>query len=163
MKPLLKQWIILSVLLLLSTKASAENLITMRINDNYDNAMIAIKSKLSEYGYKVAHIQKCDGGLTQMGYITDEYKLIFFGKLKEVRSLSKKFPMIIPYLPLKIAVIKEQDSVVLVALNPTTLSMFFKEKELQTQFGRWENDLRAIFNEITETENERIALLEQEE
>ncbi len=141
---------LLLALVFVSFQAKAENMITIRVNNSYDNVMINIKEKLSEYGYKVAHIQKCDGGMKSMGYKSDDYKLIFFSKLKEVRELTKKYPQIIPYVPLKIAVIKEADSVVLVALNPTSLTPYFKDKELHTQFERWENDLRAIFNEMTE-------------
>jgi len=144
----------LAIILLFSFSASyAENMIMLRVNSSYDNVMIALKDKLVEYSYKVAHVQKCDGGLHSMGYKSDDYKVVFFGKLKEVRYLSKKYPQIIPFVPLKVAVIKEADSVVLVALNPSSLTSYFKEKELTTQFRRWENDIRAIFNEISE-ENE---------
>jgi len=40
---------------------------------------------------------------------------------------------------------------VLVAVNPETLSHFFPDKDLQDQFGRWESDLRAIFEEVHES------------
>ncbi len=148
MKKLLKLSILAMVLF--SSFSYAENMITLRVNKSYNDVIILVKEKLSEYGYKVAHIQKCDGGMKSMGYKSDDYKVVFFGKLKEVRYLSNKYPLIIPYIPLKIAVIKESDSVVLVALNPSSLAPYFKEKELHTQFDRWENDLRAIFEEIAE-------------
>lgn len=141
---------VLLALLFVSPQTQAENMITIRVNNSYDRVMDSIKGKLVEYDYKVAHIQKCDGGMKSMGYKSDDYRLIFFSKLKEVRALTKKYPQIIPYVPLKIAVIKETNSVILVALNPTSLSPYFKERELHTQFERWENDLRAIFNEMTE-------------
>ena len=144
----------LTLVLLFSFSVSyAENMIMLRVNNSYDHVMIALKDKLVEYSYKVAHIQKCDGGLHSMGYESDDYKVVFFGKLKEVRYLSEKYPQIIPFVPLKVAVIKEADSVVLVALNPSSLTPYFKEKELSTQFRRWENDIRAIFNEISEENN----------
>lgn len=145
---LLKRFIIASLLLLISGIVHAENMITLRIDDSYENVMTSVKVKLNEYGYHVAHVQKCDGGMKSMGYTSDEYKVIFFGKLKEVRELTKKYPQIIPYVPLKIAVIKENDSVVLVVLNPSTLDKYFKQEELKTQFKRWENDLRSIFKDI---------------
>ncbi|MBL7002496.1 MAG: DUF302 domain-containing protein [Gammaproteobacteria bacterium] len=126
----------------------ADNLITLRINHSFDEAMIAVKSTLNDYGYKIAHIQKCDGGLTDMGYKTKNYKLIFFGKLDEIRTLSKTYPAIIPFVPLKLAVIQEEGSVILVALNPMSLSDFFSEKKLHTQFKLWEKDLKALFKEM---------------
>jgi len=152
MKHLMKFILAITLLWFLSLTASAENMITLRINNSYDNVMISLKEKLAEYGYKVAHIQKCDGGMEGMGYKSDEYKVVFFGKLHEIRTLSKKYPQIIPYVPLKVAVIKENDSVVLVALNPTALKPYFKQEELHTQFERWSSDVRAIFDEIAEAE-----------
>lgn len=153
MKTLLKSLLSVFILLMLSSALHAENMIMLRVNDSYDNVMISVKEKLDGYGYQVAHVQKCDGGMKSMGYVSDDYKVVFFGKLQEVRELSKKYPQIIPYVPLKIAVIKEKDSVILVALNPSSLSPYFKQKELHTQFDRWESDIRSIFREISEIEN----------
>ena len=146
MKKLFK--IISIISLLISCSAQAENMIMLRINQSFDNTMILIKEKLNDYGYKIAHIQKCDSGLTDFGYKTDSYKSIFFGKFDEMRYLTGSHPELIPYLPLKIAVMQEKDSVVLASINPETLSLFFPGKELQNQFGRWESDIRAIFEEM---------------
>ena len=137
--------------LLISSSAQAENMIMLRVSQSFDNTMILVKQKLNDYGYKVAHIQKCDGGLTDSGYKTDFYKSIFYGKFEEMRHLTNTHPELIPYVPLKIAVMQETDTVVLVAVNPETLSHFFPDKDLQDQFGRWESDLRAIFEEVRES------------
>ena len=142
----------LKLLLLLSLffagSAQAENMIMIRVGMSFDDTMIMMKEKLGEYGYKVAHIQKCDGGLGDAGYKTGFYKSIFFGKFEEMRQLTTRYPQMIPYVPLKIAVMEELDTIVLVAMNPSTLSEFFPEQELQTLFGRWESDIRAIFDEV---------------
>ena len=138
--------------LLFAGSAQAENMIMIRVAMSFDDTMILMKEKLNEYGYKVAHIQKCDGGLGDAGYKTGFYKSIFFGKYEEMRYLTSTYPDMIPYVPLKIAVMEERDTIVLVALNPTTLSEFFQQAELQTLFGRWESDIRAIFYEVRETE-----------
>ena len=137
------------LLLSSSLSAQAENMIMARVDVSFDHAMILIKEKLNDYGYKIAHIQKCDGGLTEFGYKTGMYKSIFFGKFKEMRMLTETHPALIPYLPLKIAVMQEEKSVVMAALNPDTLVDIFKDKELQNQFWRWESDLRAIFKEMS--------------
>jgi len=128
--------------------ALAENMLMLRVPLGFDDTMIALKDKLEDYGYRIAHIQKCDTGLGDAGYETDNYKSIFFGKQDEVRKLSAKYPQIIPFLPLKMAVIKEMDSVVLSMLNPTQLNEYHPEKALQLQFYRWESDIRAIFAEM---------------
>lgn len=145
----MKHWLLALILLLSSPSVLAENLIMLRVNLSFDETMIAIKDKLEEYGYRIAHIQKCDTGLGDSGYKTDLYKSVFFGKLGEVRELSALYPQIIPFLPMKMAVIKEDDSVVLSILNPSTLSEFYSEPALHVQFQRWESDIRAIFAELS--------------
>ena len=139
----------LLLLLLIAAPVRAENMIMLRLSMTFDEGMIQLKDKLEEYGYKVAHIQKCDGGLGDAGYKTGLYKSIFFGKFDEMRYLTNKYPHIIPYVPLKIAIMEELDTLVLVSLNPSTLKEFFSEPELQTLFGRWESDVRAIFDELS--------------
>lgn len=143
--------VLVLLILFMSSSARAENMIMLRVDQSFDNTMILMKEKLNEYGYKIAHIQKCDGGLTDSGYKTDLYKSIFFGKFEEMRNLTNSHPELIPYLPLKIAVMQEKDTILLVSLNPTILSEFFSNKELQIQFGRWESDIRAIFKELENT------------
>ena len=147
---MLKVMVLLSVLF--ATSAQAENMIMIRVAMSFDDTMILMKEKLNEYGYKIAHIQKCDGGLGDAGYKTGFYKSIFFGKYEEMRYLTSTYPEMIPYVPLKIAVMEERDTIVLVALNPTTLTDFFQQPELQTLFGRWESDVRAIFDEVREAQ-----------
>ena len=140
------------LLLLMAAPVQAENMIMIRVGMSFDATMILMKEKLNEYGYKVAHIQKCDGGLGDAGYKTGFYKSIFFGKYEEMRQLTSTYPEMIPYVPLKIAVMEERETIVLVALNPSTLSEFFQQPELQTLFGRWESDIRAIFDEVREAQ-----------
>jgi uncharacterized protein (DUF302 family) len=144
----MKTLVISLFLLLTSAPAQAENMLMVRMHQSFDNAMILLKEKLNDYGYKIAHIQKCDGGLSEFGYKTGAYKSVFFGKLKEMRHLTGSHPELIPYLPLKIAVMQENDTIVLASLNPLSLAHFFPDSDLQNQFGRWESDLRAIFDEL---------------
>jgi uncharacterized protein (DUF302 family) len=141
-------YLMFAAALLFCSPARAENMIMQRIHQNFEETMILVKEKLNDYGYKVAHIQKCDSGLSDFGYKTDFYKSVFFGKFEETRYLTAKYPQIIPYIPLKIAVIQEEDSVIIVALNPDILAGLFPQKELQIQFRRWESDIRAVFDEV---------------
>ncbi len=130
----------------------AENMIMLRVSHSFDDTMILLKEKLNEYGYKIAHIQTCDIGLSDFGYKTDLYKSVFFGKFEEMRRLTNEHPEIIPYVPLKIAIMKEKDTVVIVAMNPQNLAEFFSARPLRIQFSRWESDIRAIFDEVKNTQ-----------
>ncbi len=127
---------------------NAENMIMTRIHMDFIDGQEKLAGLLGEYGYEVAHVQKCDGGLKGFGYSTDLYRTIFYGKLEEVRSLSDEYPELIPYLPLKMALIQERNSIVLVALNPQSLADYFPQAPLQVQFTRWESDIRSIFDEM---------------
>lgn len=139
--------------LMLAAPAQAENMLMVRVHDSFEETMIQLKETLNDYGYRIAHIQKCDGGLSGFGYKTDLYKSVFFGKFEEMRRLTREHPEIIPYVPLKIAVMKEKDTVLLVAMNPTTLEPLFPNPDLHIQFERWESDIRAIFEELREKQN----------
>ncbi len=142
--------LLLILALLFALPAQAENMLMVRVHDQFEETMIQLKETLNDYGYRIAHIQKCDGGLSGFGYKTDLYKSVFFGKFKEMRKLTREHPELIPYVPLKIAVMKEKDTVLLVAMNPTTLEPLFPDPDLRIQFERWESDIRAIFEELRE-------------
>ncbi len=110
-----------------------------------------LTTSIEEHGYSIAHIQLCDGGMTDFGYKSDLYRVVFFGKVDEVRMISERYPELVSYLPLKIAVIAEQDETLLAVLNPEALAPYFSQEELQVQLGRWENDLASIFDDVRRT------------
>ena len=148
------RYLALVLLLIIGTFSPlrAENMIMLRVSHSFDDTMILLKEKLNEYGYKIAHIQTCDMGLSDFGYKTDLYKSVFFGKFEEMRRLTKNHPEIIPFVPLKIAIMQEKDTVVIVAMNPQNLTEYFSARPLQIQFSRWESDIRAIFDEVKNTQ-----------
>jgi uncharacterized protein (DUF302 family) len=138
-------------LLLLSGAASsvhAEETLMMRTDFPFERTMGILNQTIAEYGYQVAHVQRCDGGMADFGYKSDFYRVVFFGKVEEVRDLSDRYPELVPYLPLKILLFAEGDETVLVALNPLELARYFESRELQVQFRRWNSDIRAIFAEL---------------
>jgi len=111
-------------------------------------SMAVLQDALKSYGYTVAHVQKCDGGMEEFDYKTDYYRVVFFGKIGEVRPIVDKHPEMAAYLPLKITVFAENKESVLVTLDPLQLSAFFNDAELSIQFARWHNDLHAILDEV---------------
>jgi len=128
---------------------SAENLLMARSTETVDVVLDKTVKILEGHGYTVAHQQRCDGGLMGFGYATDVYRVLFFGKPEEVRHLSKTYPALIPYLPLKIAIYAEGDEVLAVSFNPEEYGRLFPQvEELQTQFARWKSDLDSILAEI---------------
>ena len=106
----------------------------------------------------MAHVQLCDGGMTDFGYKPDLYRVIFFGKVAEVRLISESYPELVAYQPLKIAVIAEADETLLTVLNPETLAPFFADEAVQIQLGRWHNDLVSILSDVRRSVANRAAV-----
>ena len=143
----LRVWSLL-LLLAVSGISGADNMIMGRVPLRAEIVIEYVQSSIEEHGYSVAHVQLCDGGMKDFGYESDVYRVVFFGKLDEVRTISERHPEFVSYLPLKIAVIAEKDETLLTALNPEALSPFYQDKQLQIQLGRWYNDLISIFRDV---------------
>jgi uncharacterized protein (DUF302 family) len=84
-----------------------------------------------------------------MGYTTDNYNIVFFGRLEEVRELSKTHPELIPLFPFKLAVYAEGKDTLFSVLNPAELApLLDADKALAEQLSAWEQDFRAVLNEM---------------
>lgn len=147
-------------LLLFSGIASADNMIMGRVPLRAEIAIEYVLGSIEEHGYTVAHIQLCDGGLSEFGYKSDLYRVVFFGKIDEVRNLSERYPEMVSYLPLKIAVIAEKDETLLTVLDPEALTRFFADQEIRIQLGRWKSDLTSIFTDVRRSAGRHSAAAE---
>ena len=157
MTPALLRSLALLALLVASAAASADNMIMGRAALRAEIVLEYVKSSIEEHGYSIAHVQLCDGGMKDFGYSSDVYRVVFFGKIDEVRSISEQHPELVSYLPLKIAVIAEKDETLLSVLNPEALTPFFSDRELQIQFARWHSDLKSIFRDVRRSTAEHVA------
>jgi uncharacterized protein (DUF302 family) len=127
-----------------------ERLLMMRSTQTFPEAMLALQQTLGEYGYKVSRVQRVDIGLTSSGFQTDKYRIVFFGKPEEVRSLTAAHPELIPYLPMKMTIFAEQEDTLLVALDPTALYEVVPTEEFRFRLQRWKNDILSIMDELRE-------------
>ena len=148
MKPVFLRLLAVLVLSAASVVVSAENMIMGRAALRAEIVLEYLKSSIEEHGYSIAHIQLCDGGMKDFGYTSDVYRVVFFGKIDEVRRISESHPELVSYLPLKIAVIAEKDETLLSVLNPEALAPFFSDERLKIQFSRWHSDLKSIFQDV---------------
>ena len=150
--------VLLFACLLLSVVAPvfADNMIMGRVPLRAEIALEYVKGSIEEHGYTIAHVQLCDGGMTDFGYKSDLYRVVFFGKIDEVRTISARYPELVSYLPLKIAVIAEQDETLITVLNPEALAPFFPDEAVQIQLGRWNSDLNSILDDVRRQIDRRI-------
>ena len=151
-----QHWIAVLILSLVSLPAQAEKLLTLRSELNFETTLSLLKNNIESHGYTVAHVQRCDRGLIKAGHETDLYRVIFLGKLGEMRRLTKQRPELVPYLPLKIAIFAEGEHTIVSMINPSALNDFFADERLLGQFRRWEDDMRSILHEVQMARDERL-------
>lgn len=130
------------------TTVGAEELMMVRVQKPYAEAMLALQDNIKLQGYDVMRVQRVDVGLKSRGFTTAEYRVVFFGKADEIQTLAQQHPELMPYLPLKITLFAEGDSSLAVTNNPHLLKQFYTDKSLQPIFTRWEKDVRAIMDDL---------------
>lgn len=136
------------LLLGLSLSAKADELMMARVTRPFPEAMNSLQETIREHGYTVSRVQRVDVGLTSSGFQTAEYRVVFFGKPAEIRTLSERYPELIPYLPLNIVIFAEGDDTLILTTNPQKLVDFFDEPALRTQFSQWQKDVHSIFDDV---------------
>jgi uncharacterized protein (DUF302 family) len=145
----MRNWLyVLLLLVVIAGPVRSENMLMSRIPLAADVVLAYLQSSIEEHGYSIAHLQTCDDGLGDFGYKSDFYRVVFFGKVGEARRISARYPELVSYLPLKIAVIAERDETLLTVLNPEALEPYFPQEEIQIQLGRWHNDLVSILGDV---------------
>ena len=139
----------LTLLLLISPAAGADELLMARVERSFPEAMNALQQSIQDHGYKVTRVQRVDIGLTSSGFKTAEYRVVFFGKPDELLSLPDKHPELLAYLPLKFTIFSEGEHTLVVTNNPAVFSVFFKEARLTRTFQHWEKDVRSILDQLS--------------
>jgi len=137
-----------SLLLLNVSTVFADRLLMVRSTQSFTEAMTELQNALIARGYTITRVQRVDIGLTKNKYKTDKYRVVFYGKVKEVARISKLYPDFIPYLPLKIAIFAEGDETVVVATNPHEYARMYKLPGMRSYFARWTKDLRIVFKQL---------------
>ena len=140
--------LLLCSLLQLPSLAHAEEIIMTRSVLAFPEAMLALQESIRAHGYTVSRVQRIDIGLTGMGYKTDKYRVVFAGKLEEIRQLTDKAPELTAYLPPKISIFAEGEQTVLVTLNPQLYAEIAGDAVDPIIFTHWESDLRSIFSDV---------------
>ena len=136
--------------LLLCMPAAADDLLMARANRMFPEAMTLLQSAISSRGYTVTRLQQVNENLQRREFESDMYRVVYFGKLEEVRRATARNPDLIPFLPLNITIFAEGDQSILVASHPQMLQEFFPDPELKALFERWEKDMVEIMDEVRE-------------
>lgn len=136
-------------LLLFPALLAAEEMIMIRSVLPFPEAMLALQESIAAHGYTVSRVQRIDVGLTGMGYKTDKYRIVFAGKIDEIRQLTSMSPELTPYLPPKVSIFAEGEQTILVTINPRIYAEIAGDAIDPVIFDRWESDLRSIFYDVS--------------
>lgn len=123
-------------------------LIMVRSDKSFPEAMQKLQAAIKHQGYTLSNIQRVDTGLTLSGYPTDKYRIVFFGKAEQMKTLTTTYTELIPYLPLKIAIFAEADETLLVTSDPATFIDLYPNSRLRNVFKQWHNDLISIMKNV---------------
>ena len=134
-----------------SQHTQADDLLMIRVNQTFPEAMVTLQTEIKNHGYVVSRVQRVDIGLSKSGFKTDKYRVVFFGKTDELAYIVEHNPELIPYLPLKISIFAEESDTIMVTTSPRQLGTFFGE-DTRHYFDRWSVDINKIFDAIRQSE-----------
>ena len=136
----------------ISVATLASDLIMVRTQQDFPEAMLTLQTSVREHGYSVTRVQRIDIGLAGMGYKTDKYRIVFVGKSEEIQYLINKYPVLAAYMPPKVSIFAEKDETVLVTANPKIYADMIDDEEDKILFKRWESDIYSVFDDIRNAE-----------
>jgi uncharacterized protein (DUF302 family) len=128
--------------------AQADNLLMARSPEDFPEAMSALQNSIHAHGYTVTHVQRVDIGLTRSGFDTDKYRIVFFAKPDELRSLIQRYPRLAPYLPLKMTIFAEEDETLVTTFDPRMLKNLLPDAGETAQLQQWWTDVQAILADM---------------
>ncbi|MBI1424941.1 MAG: DUF302 domain-containing protein [Gammaproteobacteria bacterium] len=131
----------------ISAPVSAEELMMTRVMQSFPETMLKLQEVIKHHGYQLSRVQRVDIGLANMGYKTDKYRVVFFGKEAQNRWIIDKHPELIAYLPLKIAIYAEEDDTMLVSPNLDVL-IAAKDPKLKKIVHGWQQDVQKMLKEM---------------
>jgi len=137
-----------------SVPVMASDLIMVRTQQDFPEAMLTLQTSITEHGYAITRVQRIDIGLTGMGYETDKYRVVFVGKSKEIQYLVDKHPVLAAYMPPQVSIFAEEGDTVLITANPMIYADMIDDEADKILFRRWESDVYSVFDDIRKAQQE---------
>ena len=145
---ILKQYLTMVILAGIAMPLLASDLLMVRTQQTFPEAMLALQTSIGEHGYKVTRVQRIDVGLTGKGYKTDKYRVVFVGKPREIQYLVDKYPAMAAYMPPQISIFAEDSDTVFITANPNIYADMIDDEKDKVLFKRWESDVYSVFDDL---------------
>lgn len=135
-------------LLIFTQSIIAADIITVRSPSSFNVSFQKINELILDNEYQISVVQRCDYGLKESGYKTDEYRIVSFGSYEDVKAISDAHLSLSVFLPLRIALVAERNETVLSMMNPAIFLETVKDKKLVAIVQRWIKDSQRIMMEM---------------
>ena len=145
---ILKQYLAMVILAGIAMPLLASDLLMVRTQQTFPEAMLTLQTSIGEHGYKVTRVQRIDIGLTGKGYKTDKYRVVFVGKPQEIQYLVDKYPALAAYMPPQISIFAEESDTVFITANPNIYADMIDDEKDKVLFKRWESDVYSVFDDL---------------
>lgn len=116
---------------------------------DYEAAVDDLSLAINNHGYTPVKIQPVDEGLRTKGYVTSDYKLIFFGDKEQLDKVLAVSPEAAVMLPLRIILYREGDVVIASAPSMEMWKGIFGGEALNLLINQWQKDVMAILQEFS--------------
>lgn len=148
MRRCLLTWCSVLLLLLCSAPLLASNLMMVRSTLPFPQAQHRLEEAIRAQGYEISQDQRVDISLSVAGFTADDHRALSYGKPKQIKQLSDRYPELMPFLPPQVVIFSERNSSLLVAVNPLYLKQYFPQQELAEIFEQWSSDLERILEAV---------------
>ena len=142
-------WIALLLIFLAHPLSADDSILVADTDTEFMTAIDNLKDAIAAQGYTVAHVQKCDRGLTSMGYKSELYRVVFFGRHEEVQRISAEHPELIPFLPFKMLIHTNKGGSSLAIINPELLKTLTNDPWISEMSSKWHDDFVVIQQNAT--------------
>lgn len=127
--------------------AAEDNFLASNCASSFPEAMLRLQDIIKNKGYMISRVQHVDKGLRSRGYETEIFRVVFFGKTKEIQLIRKRYPALIPYIPLNITIFEEATQTGISTIDPVFLLKLYKSDEIKQLIETWHKDMVDIFDE----------------
>ena len=157
MKKIINRWLAIILLLAVSGSLLAADMLMVRTKLPFPSALEAVQATIEARGYTIAGVENVDLGLMGMGYLSESYKVVSFGKAEEIEALIRLHPELAAYLPLQVLVFSERGDTLVVTTSPSYLATLFPHTDVAATFARWEEDLQVALELVRDAKHDTPA------
>ncbi len=119
--------------------------------NDFTDVMLDLQTNIQAKGYKVSRVQQVDVGMKKSGYTIAEYRVVFFARPDEVKTILEKYPEFASFLPLSITIYKDGDITRLAGMPFVLPRSGASTQDLKTMIETWEKDTADIIHQTAET------------